>query len=215
MAWPALAKHSDLYLASAVSPDTIAAIALAVGARSQDIDLAKALTTYITHVVPTAEPKTLEVLSKQGLVDMLSSAAMVHAQNDAVLALIEAALDCVNPKAADVLEEMAENLQSPQMVLQCCNDILAKLLSDEDTPFEAVLLTEALLGVWKQYGHASSAEISKSMMDIVYELSESPEYYGPLMQCGLVEMMMQAVLPDTDGSLAGKSDVSTSSTRWP
>ena len=60
MAWPALAKHSDLYLASAVSPDTIAAIALAVGARSQDIDLAKALTTYITHVVPTAEPKTLQ-----------------------------------------------------------------------------------------------------------------------------------------------------------
>ena len=44
------------------------------------------------------------------------------------------------------------------------------------------------------------------MMDIAYELSESPEYYSPLMQYGLIEMMMQAVLPNTDGNLAAKSD---------
>ena len=69
-------------------------------------------------------------------------------------------------------------------------DILQKLLSSQSEPFDPILLTNALVKVWNKYKNTTK-EITKSMMSIVYELSESPEYCQHLMKSGLVELLMK------------------------
>ncbi len=60
-----------------------------------------------------------------------------------------------------------------KVIIHSLNDILTKLLSTDDKPFDAILLTNVLVKIWNTYAPKTSEEVAKLMIDIVYELSES------------------------------------------
>ena len=196
-----LAQFKDIFASQLINEDTLSVIASAVSARPRDIILTKALATYISNVVGDSgapDKKIIDQLKQFGLIDILKTAATVHVDNNDVLPIIETAINCVDPKPENILKQLIANIDNESLVIQSLNDVLGKLLSQEDKPFDALLLTNALIKVNDKYDAKNTAnqDVTKTLMDIVYEMSESPEYYGPLMQCGIVERLMNGTITD-------------------
>eukprot|EP01083_Nonionella_stella_P115236 341428_1 len=198
-----LAAHSKAtFLDTLIRPETISIISGAVSARPRDIVITKALATFVTNLIGDTDSNNqiVDQFKQFGLIDVLHSAATIHSDNEEVVTIIQMALDCVNPKAEDILQKMLGNVNNEALVSQLLDDTLQKLLSPEDEPFDAKVLNDAICKIWSVYevqlSEADSAveHVAKLIIDIVYEMSESPEYCTPLMECSLVETLIDATM---------------------
>ena len=189
--------------------ETVDAIAQAMASRPTNKPLIISLATFIINVVSAfggdlADPKLSAVIDqfkRNGFVDMLTSAASAHKSDAESSAIINRALDAVNPRAKSVLEMISNCITNEAVVLLYVKEILEKLLkfdsTDKEGPFEAKPLCQTLVAVWKQF-QLQSEPLLKLLLDILLEMTACPGLLVELLKSQLVEQMMTATIGDAN-----------------
>ena len=118
-----------------------------------------------------------------------------HAGNETVLAALNDCLNTVNPNAATIITQMLENIKNESLINHYLGDICKKIvIGDESLNPEQT--TEALSKLWEVY--KNDLKIGKLLSNTFVQMTTSPTFMKPLIDCSLVESMVDAATENPD-----------------
>lgn len=195
----------DYFIESLLSEKSLQVITNSVSAHPRDIQIAIGIARLVGNIVSNTGTNTkitqsqaIEIFAQYGFLDSLKVYQETYADNEEVLALIEFALEVIHPKPDTILQRILDNINDSETVKNSLRDLMTILLaSEESAVMDAELLCHVLCDVWNKY-KLSNADIEAIIMDLVSEMSCSPDYYLSLLESGLVELLMKAAMVDDE-----------------